>query len=556
MTAGRRAVRGLACAWIVVAAGCGGPAPRDVDLTGISPRSAETARARKDAGRTPKTDAEAANTAKTPPAAQPTRVKTPTESTAAPRRPARPTTDATSGVGGMAALEQSAKLDTKLKRKVEAWDRAVEAGLRAQVDAQVRGNEAMRALRDTLRTRIDRGPVDVVDLYLAGRLEGKLGDVEAARSAFERALTLDDRFVYAHEGLALCEGQRLGVGDDDPLVAMRVEKRLAKAFDIWPDFPRGWLVLGQFRLNRLDPRGALEHFARIPREHPAYAEGVINICRCHLLMREPERAVIKLTDALERDTENLFYREMLGQALLEKGDAEAAEAAFTYVHERAPKRPLTLLGLAQVDEARGRREEAFRRYREVAADENCARDARRDAMKGIARLRGATQAPSARELLYQLENSRDPADRRSAAAKLWPVGGEVLIRAFYTRINVKLEPDAGVRVYAVRALATHALGSSIEIFSHLLNPEKEPSKLVRGAAAGALAGVPIEYAPLDALVAALGDEEGYVFRQARATLERVSGRRLRLDLAGDLDRAARAQVEAAWREWLAARKKP
>lgn len=455
----------------------------------------------------------------------------------------------------LSVLESAAGLDSRIKRTVERWDGQVEAGLRVQATARLAGREAMEQLLAKLRARPGDSPVDA---YLIGRLEGKLGRVDEARKAFRRALALDARFLWAHEGLAICLGQ---VADVDPgrspapfADPEAVEAEIARAFAIWSAFPRGWLVLGQLHLQRLDPQRALDELTKIPEDHPAYRDAVLTKARCQMMLRKPELAVSALRDVLEKEPDNVEWLAQLGSALLDTRDTRGAHDAFTRAAKLAPRHVPTRLGLAHCDELAGRREDAHRAYQALASDPDVPADVRRDALDGMRRIEtGKRPGLSLSTLLVALRDSPDVEKRREAAAMLWQVRDDAVVRVFLRRLNPAVEPDERIRVYAVRALSRLDDARFVrmgEVFVALLDPAREPSKLVRGLAVRQLGRFPAQIAPLDAMAGALADPESYVFAQARAALEQSTEHRELPSLQGELDEAARARVLAAWRAWI------
>ncbi len=467
---------------------------------------------------------------------------------------------AASGPGGreesaLSVLESAAGLDSRLKRTVERWDTQVEAGLRVQATARLAGPEALEGLLAKLRARPDRTPVDA---YLIGRLEGKLGRVAEARKAFREALALDKRFLWAHEGLAICLGQ---VADVDPgrgpaafADPEAVEAEIDRAFAIWSTFPRGWLVLGQLHLQRLDPQRALDELTKIPEDHPAYRDAVLTKARCQMMLRKPELAVSALRAVLEKEPDNVEWLAQLGSALIELRDVRAARDVFERAAKLAPKHVPTRLGLAHTAELAGQQEDAHRGYQSLVSDPAVPANVRRDALDGMRRIEtGRRPGLSLSTLLVTLRDSPDAEKRREAAALLWQVRDEAVLRVFVRRLNPRVEPDERIRVYAVRALSgldAQRFYHMRDVFVALIDPAREPSKLVRGLAVRQLGRFPAEVAPLDAMAGALADPEPYVFAQARAALEQSTEHRELPSLQGELDEASRARVLAAWRAWI------
>ncbi len=459
------------------------------------------------------------------------------------------TTRTGAGATGVAdELVKSAGLDSRLKRRIAAWDRDIETGLEAQERVRSQGRAAMEAWLDRLQKKTAAaGPVTVVDLYLKGRMLGKMGRVPEARSAFEEALKREPEFLFAYEGLALCTEREDGTPDAEKAVSY-----LESAFRIWGDFPRGFLVLGLLQMRK-NPRAALATFEKIPEDHPVHGAAFEEVCKCHCMLKQVDVARVMLERALEKNPENLSWRILLGNILLVTGKVSEGEAMFASVLKKAPRNPYALLGMAEVDARKDRIEEAVRKCDEVAQNTALPKHFRAQALRERNRLiSGARRRVTARELLDVLCKSPDPARRREAASVLVNVDQKPVLQAFLTRLNVKEEPDEGVRVFAVKAVSRILHASDIPLLQGLLDREKEPSKLVRGAAARALGGVPRRYAPLAALIQALEDPEDYVFRQARAALQEISGERFHMDFGDALPLKKKAEVIAAWRRWLKA----
>ena len=451
------------------------------------------------------------------------------------------------GTGAAEELVKSAGLDSRLKRRIAAWDRDIEAGLEAQERVRTQGRAAKEACLDRLEKKCAAGLATVVDLYLKGRMFGKLGRVPEARSVFEEALKREPDFLFAYEGLALCTKR-----DDGTLDVEKAESFLEKAFSIWGDFPRGFLVLGLIQMRK-NPRAALATLEKIPENHPVHTAAFEEVCKCHCMLKQVDVARVMLERALKKNPENQSWRILLGNILLVTGKVSEAEVLFASVLKKEPRNPTALLGMAEVDVRKDRIEEAVRKYDEVARNPALQKHFRAQAVRERNRLiSGARRRVTARELLDVLRKSPDPARRREVASVLVNVDQKPVRQAFLTKMNVKEEPDEGVRVFAVKAVSRILHASEIPLLRGLLDPKNEPSKLVRGAAARTLGGVPGRYAPLGALIQALEDPEDYVFRQARAALQEISGERFHMDFGDTLSPEKKAEVIAAWRRWLKA----
>ncbi|MBN2491617.1 MAG: HEAT repeat domain-containing protein [Planctomycetes bacterium] len=462
--------------------------------------------------------------------------------TAAPA-PSPPRTDA------LDLLEKAAGLDSPLKRKIGRWDAQIEKTLAEQAAARRRGGkEALEELLAGLEACAAGGELDPVGHYLQGRLLGKLDRLEAARAAFGRSLELDPDFLYGYEGQAKCAQDEEGRLDLEA-----VERLTDRAFRIWGEFPRGWLVRGQAHAVHAQLDEALAAFSRVPVQHPAAPEAAVGAAECHRRRGQLDLARASLRRALEAHPDEPALDLHLGIVLLEEGNTDQARAAFVRVLAAEPDQPDARQGLAVVKARRGDLAGAAEDLLALSRDPALPRHYRRAALQQLSQLEAAARgAGIGPQLLERLDKSPDPAQRREAASVLYRVHDKAVLLVFLRKLDREMEPDEAVRVFAVKAIGSAGLPEDLPmLLVRLLDPAAEPSRLVRGAAANALGRVPLEHAPLAELVQALADPDDYVFGQVRAALQRITGQRLG-PLPGDVPSAQeRAQVLAAWRNWLA-----
>jgi tetratricopeptide (TPR) repeat protein len=479
-------------------------------------------------------------------------------------------------------LQKSAGLDTPLKRKIAEWDRAIEAGLEEQAKARRKGRAALETMLKDAEASEAAGRVTVVDLYLRGRLLGKLDRLDEARKVFEHSLTLDPEFLYGYEGQALCARTREG-----SIELAAVERLTDRAFRIWGGFPRGNLVLGQALVKNGRPQQALEVLDKIPPDHPAYVPATLAVAGAYGALGQPSRVLLTLQNAADRFPKSTVLNAYLAMALIQtsRGNPrklDRAEQTLERWLAEDPNNPDARRFMADVHIRRGQIEEGIAILERLAADPDLPRPYRRGVRMQIEQVkRAGRRGPTLPELVETVKSDPDPAKRRQAASSLWgalhrfgPRGSmeskdtfQVILRAMFSRLQIGIEPDERVRVFAVRAVG-YALGvrwmaPSDEIGKYLrqlLDPEVEPSRLVRGSVAAAFAHYPIAIAPLPELLKALEDPEEYVFRQARSALQRITGKRFHLDIDGTLAPDEMIKVIAAWQkwygEWSARNKKP
>lgn len=88
-------------------------------------------------------------------------------------------------------------------------------------------------------------------VYLTGRAYARLGRVDSAAAAYERALAMDSTNAQAWRWRAVLEGRRGRIG-----AAVRSARR---AVDLQPENPHFQFVLGQYLLQDERPDEALEH---------------------------------------------------------------------------------------------------------------------------------------------------------------------------------------------------------------------------------------------------------------------------------------------------------
>lgn len=474
-------------------------------------------------------------------------------------------------------LHKSAGLDTPLKRKIAEWDRAIERGLAEQADVRRQGRAALQAMLKDAEAKEATGQATVVDFYLKGRLLGKLNRLEEARRVFAHTLTLDPEFLYAYEGQALCARTKEGS------IELKAVQRLTdQAFRIWGGFARGNLILGQALVTNGRPQQALEVLDKIPPDHPAYVQATLAVATAYRALGQPSRVLLTLQNAVDRFPKSTILNAYLAMALIQSSQGQPknldrAEQTLNRWLMEDPTNPDARQFMAEVRIRRGQIEEAIEILERLAADEDLPEDYRRlvrtriEKVKRFEKAKSAGhQGPSLTELVETVKTDANPAKRRQAAAVLWqallecgPKGPmsskeifQVILKAMSSRLQVGIEPDERVRVFAVKAIG-YALGvrwmaPNEDIGKHLrrlLDPEVEPSRLVRGSVAAAFAHYPISIAPLPELVKALEDPEEYVFRQARTALQRITGQRFYLDIEGTLAADEMIKVIAAWQKW-------
>ena len=463
------------------------------------------------------------------------------------------------------ALERSAGLDSPLKRKIQEWDRTIEAGLQAQAAVRWKGQGTLEPVRKQLQARVDSGRAGVVDLYLLGRVKGKMGLFEEARRCFCQALERDPEFLYAYEGLAVCEQN--SPGKQEKADQNAILGQLKKAFRIWGDFPRGHLIHGMVLIEAGKPDAGLAALARIPEDHPLYANAAVAATKAYQQLGELDLALNRLSLARKKKPDDLDLDANYGLLLLQmaresgpgssaEGRLKEAEKTLAHVLSRAPRHPEARIGLAFARLLRGQPQEARKLFVDVANDASLPRSYRVEAARWSRRIEqgGATGTKrSAAEVLAVLQNDPDPEHRREAASLLVKVRAKPVLMVFVQKLDVQQEPDEGVRVFAVKALGCSLRADDVSrLLAPRLDPGLEPSRLVRGAVAGALRRVPLEQAPLATLVQALEDPEPYVFREIRTTLQELTGKCFHMDFGGELTASDKASVIQAWKAWYKA----
>lgn len=470
-------------------------------------------------------------------------------------------------------LQKSAGLDTPLKRKIADWDRAIEAGLEEQAKARRKGRVALQAMLKQAEAKEAAGQATVVDLYLKGRLLGKLDRLDDARETFAHTLTLDPEFLYGYEGQALCARTTEG-----SIELAAVERLTDRAFRIWGGFPRGNLVLGQALVKNGRPQQALVVLDKIPPDHPTYVPATLAVATAYGALGERSRVLLTLQNAVDRFPKSTVLNVYLAMALIQSSrgnpkNLDRAQQTLERWLAEDPTNPDAHRFMADVRIRRGQIEEAIEILERLAADPDLPKLYRRGVRMQIEKVkRAGRRGPTLTELVETVKSDPDPAKRRQAASSLWgallqfgPRGPmesketfDVILKAMFSRLQIGIEPDERVRVFAVRAIG-YALGvrwmaPNEDIGNYLrrlLDPEVEPSRLVRGSVAAAFAHYPIAIAPLPELVKALEDPEEYVFRQARSALQRITGQRFHLDIGGTLAADEMVKVIAAWQKWYA-----
>lgn len=230
-------------------------------------------------------------------------------------------------------------------------------------------------------------------------LEGELlvhlkNDSVAAQEAFTRALAADPAFVPAH--LALIT-ERLKAGDTAGAKAQAAKLRAAM-----PRHPQTLYVDARLALIDRDLKTARERTQQLLRMAPTHvgvlqlaatieaqagwmllAESYLqkalqidpalplarrNLAQIHLRLGQPQKALQQLEPLVQPDSPDAEALALAGEARLQTGDAQAAEALYQRAARLSPGDARMRTALAMLNLTRGDAEAAFAQLETIAAD--------------------------------------------------------------------------------------------------------------------------------------------------------------------------------------------
>ena len=286
------------------------------------------------------------------------------------------------GVAGELALGK-ALLAQPVSRAPAPADRAAAEGLRALDDGDL--GAARKALKDALATN----PNDAVALTYLGWTELAGRDLPAATVAFKRAIAADASRAQGHYGLALAAeragddagaatgytkvlalapehvrarfGQlRLAARGGDTEAATRLQvvlttqaSTLAKG-----ELAEAYVSLGQIAIGAGRPDEAEAHLMKAAsldsdtaHSHIAW-DAALGLARLRVKGAQPASAVDELRKLVAMDARGVEPRLLLAQALMAKGDVDAADTLLTAVDKLKPDEPRVPLLRGRLIESR------------------------------------------------------------------------------------------------------------------------------------------------------------------------------------------------------------
>ncbi len=400
------------------------------------------------------------------------------------------------------------------EKRFSAW----EASLRKKLDEMEKEVQAGRgeALLEKYTLALSRTD-ECESRYLRGRLLGKLGRLEEARTEFACALEREPDYYFAHEGLAIYYLQK--ERPDEAIVS------LERALAINPRFHRGRFTLGSVHVTRQAHDLALEELRKVPPEAADYYGARILIGQCRLSRKEFALAIaeFQVAQALNPDSVEASY--LIADAQRQSGDVGAALNSWEAILANHPTEYFAAFLAGRCYYDRGEMDKAEASLKTVLA--RAPESSRIDRAKVQALIDDIEAAKSGEprddrvslsEVVGRLEKDPDPKTRREAIRVLAAIGRKELITTF---ANALLDKDYGVRVIAAREMGRLGGPDALPLVKRLL--KEDPSRLVRGAAASAIADIG-EASAVGALVESLKDSDPYVVDESIRAVSRLTKR--------------------------------
>ncbi|MDQ3447330.1 MAG: winged helix-turn-helix domain-containing protein [Pseudomonadota bacterium] len=161
----------------------------------------------------------------------------------------------------------------------------------------------------------------------AALLTRERADNEKARELYRKAIEIDPAFARAYAGLALTHAADYrNQWTDNRAQALARAGELAKAaFEIDPELPEAYWVLGYVNVQRREHEQALAHLKRALALDRSFADAYALMGGVYTYVGQPANSVpaLRAAQRLNPDAGYLYYL-LLGRAFLFLGDAEQA----------------------------------------------------------------------------------------------------------------------------------------------------------------------------------------------------------------------------------------
>jgi cytochrome c-type biogenesis protein CcmH/NrfG len=366
-------------------------------------------------------------------------------------------------------------------------------------------------------------------------------DLEKAREQFDLALEKDPTFAYAWHGIGVCFVMKGNLPE--------AEKSLRAALKLDEGLARARLELAKLHVVREDLLSAQQELLRVLDAEPGDLEARAMLGHVHLRRKDLSRAVQEFRAVLSRAPGHRGIRKALGVALAMDGKAPEAAAEFRLALDADPGDFETYVLLKNLLEEQGDAAGAAgvlaRLLEKLPAED----PRRKEVEEEVRRLKegGAERGPLTLEGLVALLESPDVARRREAMAAIIALRLNGLPRQVVRAVK---DTDESVRVMAVSELGRLGGPDAVGLLEVLMRhpSERDASPRVRGACARALADIRSP-AAVPVLVAALDEEEHYVFCLVSEALSIYTGLWFTAEPTDPVPPEARAEVRGKWRAW-------
>ena len=209
------------------------------------------------------------------------------------------------------ARRRWARFQPRIDREVARQDEAVKAG-----------GEALAQAVKEYEKRADSGG-DAVDHYLAGRLFGRIADLDKAREHFEQAIRMDPMFYWA------------------------------------------WHALGTYYTLRKMWEPGMRHYTEALRMNPGYLPSLRGLALCQGKSGDLEGAGKTLAEILSRDPDDLEANEAMASLLKRQLRYEEAAERYRKVLELDPGHHEAQLDLGLCYERTDRTDKALETYQDL-----------------------------------------------------------------------------------------------------------------------------------------------------------------------------------------------
>ncbi|MGH8212395.1 MAG: tetratricopeptide repeat protein [Rhodanobacteraceae bacterium] len=212
-----------------------------------------------------------------------------------------------------------------------------------------------------VRSAIERDSERAVFQHTLGEMQLQAGELDAAEAAYLRARELNPNLTSAHAGLgqiAFLRG-KLDEAEANFRIALRADENDAQSL----------AGLGNIAFARGENEKASRHLTEAAKLAPNDVLIQGSLASVMLVMDTPDFALQAANNALALKPDYAPARQVLGNALLSKGDVVGAREAFEALVSQGEQLAMAHLGLGDIARMQERHDEAIAHYEEALQHE-------------------------------------------------------------------------------------------------------------------------------------------------------------------------------------------